>query len=83
MSREDVALLHRLSRQTWLYLFLAASVPMMAVVILVVSGLEDRRFALVVLAAGGAIGFGIAVSAFRLVQSDLAILTRVISRSDR
>ena len=83
MSREDVALLHRLARQTWLYLVLAASVPMMAVVILVVSGLEDRRFALVVLAAGGAIGFCIAVSAFRLVQSDLAILTRVISRSDR
>lgn len=83
MTREDVAALQRLSRQTWLYLVLAASVPMVAVMILVVSGLEDRRFALVALAAGGTIGFGIAVSAFRLVQSDLAILTRVISRADR
>ena len=83
MSRDDVASLQRLSRQTWLYLVLAASVPMVAVMIVVVCGLHDHRFALVVLAAGGTLGFGIAVTAFRLVQSDLAILTRVISRSDR
>ena len=83
MSREDVVALQRLSRQTWLHLVLAASVPMVAVVILVVSGHHENRFALVALAAGGTIGFGIAVTAFRLVQSDLAILTRVISRADR
>ena len=79
MSREDVASLQRLARQTWLYLVIAASVPMVAVMILVVSGHHENRFALVALAAGGTIGFGIAVSAFRLVQSDLAILARVIS----
>eukprot|EP00456_Euglypha_rotunda_P069869 TRINITY_DN616_c0_g3_i1.p1 TRINITY_DN616_c0_g3~~TRINITY_DN616_c0_g3_i1.p1 ORF type:complete len:689 (+),score=133.12 TRINITY_DN616_c0_g3_i1:10670-12736(+) len=75
----DVACLQRLSRQCWLYLGLAASVPMIAVTILVLSGSNDR-FELVALAGGGVVGFGIALSAFRLVQSDLETLVRLLSK---
>jgi hypothetical protein len=77
----DIQALQKLSRQTWLYLGLAASVPMVAVVILVLSG-QDTRFELVTLAAGGLLGFGIALSAFRVVQADLTTLIRVLSRVD-
>lgn len=77
----DVVHLQQLSRQCWFYLGLAASVPMIAVVILVLSG-SDRRFELVALAAGGVIGFGIALTAFRLIQADLATLLRMLSRDD-
>jgi len=76
---EDVAALQKLHRQCWFYLGLAALVPMFAVVILVLSG-SNSRFELVALAAGGAIGFGIALTAFRLVQADLATLIRLLSR---
>ena len=66
----------------WIHLILAASVPMLSVMIYALSGL-DRRFALVALAAGGTIGFAIAVSAFRLVQQDLQVLIKFIERSSR
>lgn len=79
LSNDDVSSLQRLARQCWLYLGLAASVPMIAVVILVLSGSTDK-FELVVLAAGGVLGFGIALSAFRLVQADLVTLIRLLSR---
>jgi serine/threonine protein kinase len=79
MTTRDRLSLQQLARQTWLYLVLAASVPMIAVVILVVIG-TDRRAALVVLAAGGTIGFGIAVTAFRVVQADLTTLIRAVWR---
>ena len=78
IAREDVVALQRLSRQSWLYLGLAASVPMVAVVILVLSG-SNSRFELVTLAAGGVCGFGIALAAFRIVQTDLATLIRLLS----
>ncbi len=82
VTRADVTHLERLGRKTWVYLVLAASVPMLSVVCLVLSG-QDRRFALVALAAGGLVGFGIAISAFRWVQRDIAILTSALSREDR
>jgi hypothetical protein len=50
--------------------------------ILVLFSDHERRFALVALAAGGTIGFGTAVSAFRLVQQDLQVLIKFIERSD-
>jgi len=75
----DIQGLQRLSRQCWLYLGLAASVPMMAVAILVLSG-ADRQFELVALATGGVLGFGLALTAFRIVQSDLALLIRALTR---
>jgi serine/threonine protein kinase len=81
ISPADVHSLQRLSRQCWLYLGLAASVPMIAVVILVLSG-SNSRFELVALAAGGVLGFGIALTAFRIVQTDLATLIRTLSRED-
>ena len=78
---DDVVALQKLHRQCWFYLGLAALVPMVAVVILVLSG-SNSRFELVALAAGGAIGFGIALSAFRLVQADLTTLVHLFSRDD-
>jgi serine/threonine protein kinase len=82
MSKEELPALKRLARNLWIHLILAASVPMISVMILALSGL-DRRFALVALAAGGTIGFATAVSAFRLVQQDLQVLIRFIERSAR
>lgn len=81
LAADDVATLNRLSRQCWLYLGLAASVPMIAVMILVLSG-SNSRFELLALAAGGILGFGIALTAFRLVQADLATLMQLVSRED-
>lgn len=81
IAPDDVHGLQKLSRLCWLYLGLAASVPMIAVMLLVLSGSNDR-FELVVLAAGGVIGFGIALFAFRLAQSDLATLIRLMSPDD-
>ncbi len=82
ISADELPALKNLARASWFHLVLAASVPMLAVTILALSGL-DRRTALVQLAAGGAIGFGMAVSAFRLVQQDLQVLMKVIERSSR
>lgn len=81
LSPADLQTLQRLSRQSWLYLGLAASVPMIAVVILVLSG-SNNRFELVTLAAGGAAGFGIALTAFRLVQADLSTLVRMLGTDE-
>lgn len=82
MSVDELPGLKKLARESWIHLVLAASVPMLSVTILALSGL-DRRFALVVLAAGGTIGFALAVTAFRLVQQDLQVLIRVIERRSR
>ena len=82
MSKEELPALKQLARYLWIHLVLAASVPMLSVMILALSGL-DRRFALVALAAGGTIGFATAVSAFRLVQQDLQVLIKFIERSSR
>ena len=80
MSKDELPSLRQLGRHMWFHLILAASVPMLSVLILALSGL-DRRFALVVLAAGGTLGFAIAVSAFRLVQQDLQVLIKLVERS--
>jgi serine/threonine protein kinase len=82
MSADELPGLKKLARATWFHLVLAASVPMLSVTILALSGL-DRRFALVVLAAGGTCGFALAVTAFRLVQQDLQVLIQVIERRSR
>ncbi len=77
MNAGDRLGLLRLLRQTWLYLVIAAAVPMLAIVILAVAE-PDRRAALVILAAGGLVGYGIAVTAFRTVQADLSVLIRTL-----
>ena len=77
MSSEDRLSLQRLMRQSWLYLMLAASVPMVAIVILVIAE-PDFRAALVILAAGGVLGYVLAVALFRHVQADLVTLLRAI-----
>ncbi|MCA9009856.1 MAG: serine/threonine protein kinase [Planctomycetaceae bacterium] len=82
ISEDELPALRNLARFTWFHLILAASVPMLSITILALSGL-DRRTALVQLAVGGVLGFGLAVSAFRLLQQDLQVLMRVIERSAR
>ena len=82
MSKAELPALRQLGRNLWFYLVLAASVPMLAVLILVLFNNHERRFALVALAAGGTIGFATAVTAFRLVQQDLQVLIKFIERSD-
>ena len=79
MTAEDRASLLRLTRQTWLYLALAASVPMMAIVIVAINE-PEKHAALIVLGIAGLIGYGTAVSAFRIVQADLATLIRSLWR---
>ena len=81
MTADDRLSLLRLTRQTWLYLALAASVPMMGIVIVAINE-PEKHIALVVLAAGGLIGYGTAVSAFRIVQADLATLIRAVWRDN-
>jgi hypothetical protein len=84
MSKEELPALKQLARNLWIHLILAATVPMLSVMILVLSVRElDGRFALLALAAGGTIGFATAVSVFRLVQQDLQVLIRFIERSSR
>ncbi len=82
ISVDELPALRNLARATWFHLILAASVPMLSIAILASSGL-DRRDALIELAAGGVLGFGLAVTAFRLIQQDLQLLIKVIERSSR
>ncbi len=70
MTHDDVEPLVRLGRSTWLYLLMAATLPMLSVAILVVIG-SQARFALGLLAVAGLAGFGLAFSLFRMLQSDL------------
>jgi small-conductance mechanosensitive channel len=74
MSHEDLDPLVRLGRSSWLYMLVAATVPMLSVVILVVID-SHARFAVGLLAAAGLAGFGLAFVLFRTLQSDLAALT--------
>src|SRR5262249_45071090 len=76
MSHEDLGPLVRLNRASAGYLLLAASVPMLSVVILVLIGLQ-ARFALGVLAAAGLAGFVLSFLAYRTLQADLAALTMI------
>ena len=81
MSNEDRTELTQLMRQTWVYLVLAACVPLVSIIILAVAE-PDRHMALIVLAGGGLVGYAIAVTAFRYIQVDLATLLRAIWRAD-
>jgi serine/threonine protein kinase len=76
MSHEDLGPLASLSRASGGYLLLAASVPMLSVVILVLIGLQ-ARFALGVLAAAGLAGFVMSFLVYRTLQADLAALTMI------
>ena len=76
MTDEDREPLVRLGRTSGLYLLLAATVPMLSVVILVVIG-SQARFALGLLAAAGLAGFGLAFLGYRILQSNLAALAQI------
>lgn len=73
MTRDDQLSLARLSRSSWVYLLLTATVPLLAVGILVIVG-SQARYALGILAAGGLVGLGIAFAFFRTLQADLTAL---------
>lgn len=73
LNRDDLCSLNNLLRWTWVYLALAACVPMLSVAILEIMG-SDAHYALELLALGGVAGLAIAFSFFRLLQADLAAL---------
>jgi hypothetical protein len=81
ITDEDRLALIRLGRTSGWYLVLAATVPMLSVVILVVIG-SQARLALGLLAAAGLAGFGLAFLGYRLLQSDLAALTAIAIPAD-
>jgi len=74
----DAAGLARLSRRTWGYLILAASLPMLAVVVLVLIGSQRGRLALGILGAGSLLGFGLIFYLARAIQVDLATLSWIV-----
>jgi serine/threonine protein kinase len=74
---DELAALERLGRRTWLYLLLAASVPMLAVAALVFMG-SQNRLALGVLSATSVVGFGLVFLAARALQADLAALAAAV-----
>jgi serine/threonine protein kinase len=73
MTESDATNLQRLSRSSSWYLVLAATIPMLAVAILVLIG-SQARFALGLLAVAGLAGFGLAFTQFRMLQADLLAL---------
>ncbi|HEY2253051.1 MAG TPA: serine/threonine-protein kinase [Planctomycetaceae bacterium] len=73
MSHDDLEPLLRLGRSSGLYLVVAATVPMLSVVILVAID-SHARLAMGLLAAAGLVGFGLAFLLFRTLQSDLGAL---------
>jgi hypothetical protein len=81
MTNEDRMGLKRLMRQTWIYLILAACIPLISILILLLAE-PDRHMALVVLSGGGLVGYAIAVTAFRFIQVDLTTLIRALWRED-
>lgn len=76
MSHGDLDPLLRLARSSWRYMLVAATVPMLSVVILVAID-SHARFAVGLMAAAGLAGFGLAFVLFRTLQSDLAALTLI------
>jgi serine/threonine protein kinase len=76
MTEEDRRPLVRLAHTSGLYLFLAATVPMLSVAILVLIG-SQARVELALLAAAGLAGFGLAFLAYRMLQSDLDALAGI------
>lgn len=81
LSPEELPALRKLSSWTWFHLILAAAVPMVAVLILAVAGL-NRRWALILLAIAGSVGVLNTTAAFRLLQKDIQTLTGLIRRVD-
>ena len=74
----DVAALARLSRRTWGYLILSASLPMLAVVVLVAIDGAQGRLILGILSAGSLLGFGLIFYLARTIQADLVTLTWIV-----
>jgi hypothetical protein len=74
---EDVIELRELSRLLGRYLLLAALVPLVAVLVLVVTGSESR-WALTVPSVGGLVGVSAVFLLFRALQIDLDALARVL-----
>jgi serine/threonine protein kinase len=81
MDERDQRGLDNLRRLTWIYLLLAASVPMLAVTLLVLIG-SGNRLALLILGASGLAGFALAFWLVRLIQSDIEALAAAARRSD-
>ena len=78
LEKSDVQPLHLVSQTAWLALILAALVPMIGAALLVLFS-RGHHASLLALTIGGASGFAIAVTLFRLLQKDIQILTRTLT----
>ncbi len=78
VHRDDIRLLEQLSQTAWLSILCAAMVPMLGAGIMVLVD-SDQRSSLLALTVGGALGFGVALTMFRLLQRDIATLTRILT----
>jgi hypothetical protein len=74
---EEIEELVGLGRLQGLYLLLAASVPMLAVLLLALLG-SANQLALAGLSAGGLLGFALAFWLYRLILSDLDALVQAL-----
>jgi hypothetical protein len=81
MDDRDLKALKSLARWSWLYLILAATVPMLSVAILVLMGSQSRP-ALALLSVGGIAGLVVALLLFRQLQSDLNALALVATPAE-
>ncbi len=77
-ASDDVPTLERLRRQSLYYLIIAATVPLLSILVLVAfeSFMERVQFlvSLVALSTGGLFGFGLLFWRYRLLQRDLDVL---------
>lgn len=73
----DARWLETLSRQTWIYLLLAALMPMVSVTILALTQTKDTRW-LLISSTAGIVGFAMNVYFFSALQRDLTTLRRYL-----
>jgi len=79
--REDEVVLRSVKQWCEAGLMLAASVPLLAVTLLVVTG-SNAKTALMIAAAGGLVGFALTFLAYRSLRDDLETLLEVVGSDE-
>jgi serine/threonine protein kinase len=81
---EEVRRLVGLERLTWRYLGLAASLPMLGVVVMVIFGVQDSdRVLLAILSVGSLVGLGFVYLLARIEQHDLGALAEIVAHTQK
>ncbi len=82
MTEADRAPLQRVSRQSWFFLLLAASLPLLSIGVLVL--IESRaKYALMAVTGAGLVGFGLVFLAVQHIQRLAETLQSAIPKSSR